>query len=96
MLKREGLEFSVCRNPDVKCAVIERVHRTIRDRLFKYFTYKNTYRHVDVLGDFVKGYDTVHDTTGIAPAGVSDKDALAIWRRMHKKASRRVRFVRAK
>jgi transposase InsO family protein len=97
MLKREGIEFSVCRNPDKKCAVIERVHRTIRNKLYKYFTYKNTYRYIDVLGDFVKGYnDTVHDTTGIAPARVSDKDVLTIWRRMHKKASSRVRFVRAK
>jgi hypothetical protein len=45
----------------------------------------------------VKGYnDTVHDVTGITPARVSDKDVLTIWRRLHKKASRRVRFARAK
>jgi hypothetical protein len=95
MLKREGIEFSVCRNPDIKCSVIERVYRTIRDRLYKYFIYKNTYRYIDVLKDFVTGYDTVHDATGIAPARVSDKDVLAIWWRMRKKA-RRVHFVRAK
>ena len=96
MLKREGIEFSVCRNPDVKCSVIERAHRTIRDKLYKYFTYKNTYRYIDVLRHFVKGYnDTVHSATGMAPARVSDKDVLAIWKRMRKKASR-VRSVRAK
>ena len=38
MLKREGTEFSVCWNPDVKCSVIEQAHRTIRDKLYKYFT----------------------------------------------------------
>jgi hypothetical protein len=42
MLKREGIEFSVCRILDIKCSVIERVHRTIRDKLYKYFTFKNT------------------------------------------------------
>jgi len=26
LLKREGIEFQVCRNPDVKCAVVERVN----------------------------------------------------------------------
>jgi hypothetical protein len=33
MLKREGIEFSVCRNPDVKCTVIQRAYHTILDRL---------------------------------------------------------------
>ena len=42
LLKREGIEFQVCRNPDVKCAVVERVNRTLRDKLYRYFTYKNT------------------------------------------------------
>jgi hypothetical protein len=79
VLKREGFEFNVCRNPDEKCSVIERVHRTIRDRQFKYSTNKNTYRYIDVLSDFVTGYnDIVHDATGIAPARVSDKDVLAM------------------
>jgi len=45
MLKREGIQFQVCKNPDVKCSVVGRVNRTIRDRVYKYFTYKNTYRY---------------------------------------------------
>ena len=28
MLRDEGIQFQVCRYPDVKCAVVERVHRT--------------------------------------------------------------------
>ena len=41
MLKREGIQFQVCTNPDVKCSVVDRPHRTIRERLYKYYTYKN-------------------------------------------------------
>jgi transposase InsO family protein len=33
MLREEGIQFQTCRNPDVKCAAVERLHRTIRDRL---------------------------------------------------------------
>ena len=44
MLRDEGIQFQVFRNPDVKCAVVERAHRTVRDRVFKYFPHKNTYR----------------------------------------------------
>jgi len=34
MLKREDIQFQVCRNPDVICSVVERAHRTIRDKLY--------------------------------------------------------------
>ena len=33
MLRDQGIQLQVCRNPDVKCAVVERAQRTIRDRL---------------------------------------------------------------
>jgi hypothetical protein len=90
MLREEGIQFQTCRNPDVKCAVVERAHRTIRDRLYRYFTYKHTYRYIDVLPKFVKAFnDTVH-STGMAPSRVTDTEVLAIWKRMQKKSVRRV------
>ena len=68
---------------------MERAHRTVKNRIYKYFTYKNTYRYIDVLPKFVKAYNaTVHTTTGMAPAKVTDSDVLAIWRRMNDKRSR--------
>jgi len=33
MLREESIQFQVCRNPDVKCAVVELAQRTIRDRV---------------------------------------------------------------
>ena len=40
MLRKEGIQFVVCKYPDVKCAVEERDHKPIHDRLNKYFKYK--------------------------------------------------------
>ena len=86
----------MCRNPDVKCSVVERAHRTIRDRLYKYFTYKNTYRYIDVLLKFIRAYnDTIHSATGIAPSRVTDSDVLAMWNGMEARR-RGVRFAKAK
>ena len=88
-MKQEGIQFQVCKNPDVKWSCIERAHRTIRDKLYEFFTYKNSFRYIDVLGDFVKGYNaTVHSSTGMAPANVTDTDVLTIWKRLQKKRSR--------
>jgi len=86
MLRDEGIQFQVCRNSDVKCTVVERAQRTIRDRLYKYLTYKNTFRYIDVLPKFVRAYnDTVHSTTGMAPSRVTESDVLAIWKRMNRR-----------
>ena len=96
MLRDEGIRFQVCRKTDLKCAVVERVHRTIRNRLYKYFTHKNTYRYIDVLPKFAKAYNnTVHSTTGMAPSRVTDSDVLAIWKRMQDARRGRVRVAKA-
>ena len=79
ILRDESIQFQVFRNPEVKCAVVERFQRTIRARLFKYFTFSNTYRYIDVLPNFVKAYnETVHTTTGMAPSQLTDADVLKL------------------
>jgi hypothetical protein len=94
MLKKEGIQFQVCRDPNVKCAIVERTHRTIRDKLYKYFTHKSTYRYIDILPKFVRAYnDTIHSATGMAPSKVGDSDILAIWTKMRARQSKIRRAV---
>jgi len=64
ILRDENIQFQVCKKHHVKCAVIELPHLSIRHRLPKYFTYKNTFRYIDVLPTIVRAYnDTVHPTS---------------------------------
>ena len=85
----EGIPFQVCRNPYVKCAVLERARRTIRDRHFKNYTSSNSYGYKFVLPKFVKAYnDTEYTTTCMAPSRVIDADVLKIWSRMEGKRQR--------
>ena len=73
MLRGEGIEFRVRKNHDVKCAYFVVAHRTIRDRIYKYFTYKNCYRYIDVLPKYVRAYnETVLSTKGMTPSCVTD------------------------
>jgi hypothetical protein len=95
MLKRDVIQFHVCRNSVVKCAVVERARRTLRNKLNTYFTYKNTYRPVNVLQQFVKAYNTVHTTHGTATAALTCKPVLEIWTRMNDRRCR-VRLGRVK
>ena len=63
----------------MKCAIVERSHRTIREKLYRYMTYKKTYRYIDVLPRFVRGYnDSYHSATGMAPSKGTQSDTLTI------------------
>ena len=76
---------------------MERVNRTLSDKLHRYFTYKNTYKYIDVLPKFVKGYNaTVHSTTGMAPADVSDTDVLTMWNKICGKEGKTQRLSKLK
>jgi hypothetical protein len=97
LLKREGIQFQICENPDVNCSVVERVNRTLRDKMFRYFSYKNTYSYLEIFPKFVQGYNaTVHTTTRMEPAKVSVTDVLSIWHRMNEKAQRLKRLAEIK
>jgi hypothetical protein len=96
LLRREGIENRTCRNPDVKCTVAERVQRTIKQKLNKYFTHKNTYSYIDMLSKLAVGYNkTLHGTTGMAPVEINDSNVLDIWNRMENKRWR-IRVVKPK
>jgi len=64
-------------------------YKTIKSKLYEWFTWKKTYRYVDVLDKFISdNNDTVHSSTGMAPSLVSDKDVLSVWERMRKRQAR--------
>ena len=46
-----------------KAAIAERVQRTIKSKILKYFTYKNTYRYIDILQKFAESYNATHHST---------------------------------
>jgi hypothetical protein len=86
LLDAQGIEMRVFRNPDVKCDIVERFNRNFKSEQYKWFTWKNTHRYLDVLEKFVSGYsDAVHSSTGMAPSLVSDKNVLRIRERLRKR-----------
>jgi len=75
-LEENGIRFRVARNPDIKAAIVERFNRTLKERMWRYFTHKNTRRYVDVLQDIVRAYNlTRHSSTKMQPAIVTRENA---------------------
>jgi hypothetical protein len=84
--KKHDINFYTTRNPDTKAAVVERFLKTVKTRLWRYFTHRNTYRYVDVIQDLARAYNrTVHSSIKMAPADVSDKNVLQVWKNLYSK-----------
>ena len=70
-LKMQVIQFYTAQN-EPKAAVVERVNRILKSKLYRYFTGINSLRYIDVLQDIVDSYNnTYHRSIGRAPATVS-------------------------
>ena len=68
-----------------KSSIVERWIRTMKEKMWKYFTDNNTYKYIDVLPDLVEDYNnTVHSSTKLTPIDASKKkNELTVWRNLY-------------
>ena len=68
-----------------KSSIAERWIRTMKEKMFKYFTDYKTNRYIDVLPDLVEDYNnTVHSSTKLTPVEASKKEnKLKVWRNLY-------------
>ena len=83
-LKDKGIHFYTSQN-EPHAAMVERFQRTLKERLYRYMTRKNTREYVDVLQKIVSAYnDTKHTSTGMVPSEVNRSNELVAWRNIKK------------
>ena len=74
----------VVTSSEKKANYVERLIRTLKARMFRYFTRKQTYKYVDILQDLVKSYnDTFHRTIKMSPAQVNVDNEAMLWKRQY-------------
>ncbi|GFQ75014.1 putative uncharacterized transposon-derived protein F54H12.3 [Trichonephila clavata] len=60
---------------EAKCAILERAHKTLQNKMFRVFTHRNSYKCYDILKPLVYSYNhSVHRSHGFAPANVTEAD----------------------
>ena len=82
-LEEQGIQhFST--EGDAKASVVERFNRTLKERLYRYFTAANTLKFDEVLPELVQGYNaTRHRSIGMAPQDVTWDNEEAVWKRLY-------------
>ena len=83
-LNELGISFYVSQYEDIKASIAERFNRTLKTKMWKYFTHKETYKYIDVLDDMVRSYnDTYHRTIGKSPSSVTKADERTLHNKMY-------------
>lgn len=78
-LKENGVRFFRTFN-NTKCSVVERFNRTLKTKMWKYFTAHHTYRFIDVLDQFLQSYNnTYHSSIKRAPVEVNKDNESDVW-----------------
>jgi hypothetical protein len=84
LMDRRGILHFTTHNEETKAAMVERLNRTLKSRLYRYFTHTKSERYVDILPTIVAAYNSAyHRTIGMAPKEVCPANAPDIYHRAY-------------
>ena len=84
ILKKHDIHHFSTHNAETKASIMERFNRTLKTRMWRYFTKHQTWRYIDVLQDLVQSYNnTHHRSIGMAPSQVSYQNQEQVWQRLY-------------
>ena len=76
LLKNKGVHLFSTEDPNTKAAMVERLNRTIKNKLYSYLYAKNTNKWIDVLQDIIDSYNNKkHSVIKMAPSEVTNENA---------------------
>jgi len=86
-LKDKKIHFFTTHNEETKACVVERFNRTLKTRMWRYFTAKNTRKYLNILQGLVHNYNpSFHRSIKRTPASVSLENQK-VWQTLYGCAS---------
>ena len=83
-LKAHKVYHFTTENEDIKASIVERFNRTLKSKLWRYFTRHDTLSYMTVLDSMVDVYNrTLHRSIGMAPNDVTSRNKARIWFRLY-------------
>ena len=71
-------------NETIKAAVVERFNRTLKERLWRYFTYSKSSRFLHILPKIIKSYNnTYHRSIKMTPNEVNNQNKDKVWQNLY-------------
>ena len=83
-LKENKVHHFTTSNQETKSSIVEIFNRTLKRRMFRYFTKHNTQRYIDILQDLVRSYNnTFHRSIKMTPSQVNRENQEEVWQRLY-------------
>src|SRR6266853_4930845 len=90
LLNRENIRFFTVKS-QFKAAVCERFNRTLKTKMWRYFTKAGSYRWLEVLPELLRAYNaSKHRSIGMAPDDVTANVEHELWTRQEAKEPQKV------
>ncbi len=86
LMTKKMVTHYTAKSPDIKAASVERYNRTLKSRLWRYFTEKKTFRYLNILPTIVQSINSCYTSTiGCRPIDVTMQNEGEIRQRMYAK-----------
>ena len=85
LMEKLQINFFTSNDSNIKCAIIERFNRTLKGRMFKYFTANGTRKYIDVLSDLLTSYNnSYHRSIGMTPSQVTYFNSSKVYQNLYR------------
>ena len=83
-LKENDVHHFSTYNDETKASIVERFNRTLKTKMWKYFTHREVLTYADVLPELVESYNgTVHRSIGMPPSEVTWANQTTVSKRLY-------------
>ena len=91
---RSLVELYSTKNEEKSC-IVERLNRSLKGAMWKYFSANNTYKYIDILQTFVDKYNNeFHESIKMTPVEASKKkNENLVWRNLYDRTTERKRLA---
>ena len=84
VLKQRGIQHLFVQNTEIKANYVERVIKTNKSKMYRYFTHKQLYNYVKDLQKFANSYNTIyHRTIWMPPDKMTKSKETNLWWKMY-------------
>lgn len=84
VMKKYRVNLTFSHNQDVKAAVVERFNRTLKGKMFKYFSSSGRHRYLEVLPKLLISYNnSAHRSLRMAPNQVTAENSAQVFQNLY-------------
>lgn len=83
-LKQQGIHFFTTHNEETKASIVERFNRTLKTKMWRYFTKHNTHSYLPIIQHLVHAYNhSYHRSIKRTPSSVTATNQEQVWRTLY-------------